>query len=162
MNGYYIEVDAAKALRKAIENSSNIFETSSMSDLAIQYDIYMKNPWTSGSATIRMLRNGNISAQYNNYFYTPWVIDEKAGIYGFNDGWETVTVPLKNFEGLVTANTRLIDLIEILESRGDKSMLAFINCFINNYNQNICSSVSDFQVLFANMRLVPFVTKENL
>ena len=161
INGYYIEFDAASYLRKAISNSSNIFETSSMSDLAIQYDIYMKNIWNSGSATLRMLKTGNISSGSNNFFYAPWVIDEQPGLYEFNDGWETVTVSLKDFEGIVTANTRLIDLIEVLEARNDKSMLAFINCFINNFNQNICTAVPNFQVYFANLRLVPNIIKEN-
>ena len=161
LSGYYMEFDAAPALKKALDNSSNIYETSSMADLAIQYDIYMKNPWTSGSSTIRLMRNGNISSSANNFFYTPWVFDERASTYYFENGWETVTIPLKNFEAIVTSSTRLIDFIEVLESRGDKSMLAFINCYLNSYNQNICSAVSDFQAFFANLRLVPYATREN-
>lgn len=140
------------ALKKA---GSEITSSSSMTDLAIQFDLYIPYSWSSGAITYRMDKNGVAGGVTGSgvYDYVPWSVGSP---YNFTNGWETVTINFSDFTGLslTTIGTYISSLTT---DTGLQSLFGFTNIDANK-DGHTASVMNKFQMFIANMRLVPTTT----
>ena len=79
--------------------------TTPLTEVALQFDIYVANPWSgTGYIQICLINNFNYAGigsdddGANNVvtFYVPWITS--GGIVPFStEGWQTVTIPFSQF-----------------------------------------------------------------
>lgn len=144
---------AYKGFNKVIANSNGeITKDSNLADLAIQFDLYMKNPWESGAVTFKMNKNSNaVNSQYI-YHITPWTATNP---YTFDSGWRTITVKFSDFPNLALG--RLESYITTITNNNYEALVAFAN-FDMNKDGHTPKALTNFQMYIANVRLVPTTT----
>jgi hypothetical protein len=144
---------AYKGFNKVIANSnSGIIKTSKLENLAIQFDLYIKNPWNSGVIAFKM--NKNNSGKNAQYIYNiaPWTTTNP---YTFENGWRTITVKFSDFPSLALGT--LDSYITAITSNNYEAMLAFAN-YDMNADGHAPQALTNFQMYIANVRLVPTTT----
>lgn len=79
-----------------------------LTDVALQFEVYVPNPWAAtGQVVITLVNNINFAGyngdekDSNTYFYIPWLSTDATGLPVstpfFTTGWTTVTIPLSEF-----------------------------------------------------------------
>lgn len=139
-----------KGLEKAMANSEGEFtQDTKLSQLAVQIDVYMAIPWTSGLVSLRLDKNKSGADSDRSRSVALWSVDSP---YSFAGNWSTITIPFTDFNGM-KAQT-LGELFTTLNAT-NYSMLGFFNFDLNG--DHPASAMQDFQINMANMRLVPCV-----
>ncbi len=142
---------ASAMFQSVVDNSSNnISASTSLQDLAIQFEVYMTQPWESGYISIAINKDagGSGTSAY------------RCNVYGgtadnpilFNGKWITVTVPFSKFKNLALGS--LGDYIATLQSNKYQSLIGFSNSNPDN-DGHTPSAINNFQMFIANMRIVP-------
>lgn len=137
-------------LKKA---GSEITSSTSMTDLAIQFDLYSPYSWSSGAITYRVNKNYSGATSSVIYNYIPWSL---GAPYAYTNGWETVTVDFSNFTGLSLTSIGTY-LTSLATDTALQSLLGFINIDANN-DGHTATVMNQFQLFIANVRLVPTST----
>lgn len=144
---------AYKGFNKVIANSNGgIIKTSKLENLAIQFDIYMRNPWNSGVIAFKM--NKNNSGKNASYIFNaaPWTT---TAPYTFENGWRTITIKFSDFPNLALGT--LDAYITTVTSNGYEALFGFANYDMNT-DGHTPQALTNFQMYIANMRLVPTTT----
>jgi hypothetical protein len=144
---------AYKGFNKVIANSNGgITKTSKLENLAIQFDLYMRNPWNSGVIPLKMNKNNNgKNAQYI-YNVAPWTTTSP---YKFDNGWRTITVKFSDFPGLALGT--LDSYITTITNNNYEALVGFAN-YDMNADGHTPQALTNFQMYIANIRLVPTTT----
>lgn len=149
---------AYKGFNNVIASSDEeITNKTSLENLAIQFDLYMHDPWISGSIHLRMNKNNSGTNKAYIYTITPWEILESNEIkaFTFPNGWRTITVKFSNFPTLALGS--LGDYISTITNNKYEALIAFSN-FDQNQDGHSPRPLVNFQMYIANVRLVP-ITK---
>lgn len=144
---------AYKGINKIIANSNGAITTASkLENLAIQFDLYMKNPWNSGVIAFKMNKNNNgKNAQYI-YNVAPWTTTTP---YTFTNGWRTITIKFSDFPSLALGT--LGSYITTTTTGNFEAMIAFANVDMNA-DGHTPQALTNFQMYVANVRIVPTTT----
>jgi hypothetical protein len=146
-----------KGFRNVIANSEGaITESSVIKDLAIQFDLYMLTPWTSGVIAVKMNKDQKGMNSSNIHNLAPWSVDKP---FAFDSGWQTMTVKFSQFPGLVTSQT-LGEYIALLETNANRQQLLGFYNFDVNTDGHTPTPIPGFQMFIANVRLVPITVPE--
>jgi hypothetical protein len=141
---------AGKGLQNVIDNvtgENDITGATELLNLAIQFDVYMPRPWTSGAVVLKMNKDMGTTDGSRVKCLTPTY---KGGAYTFG-GWETFTVNFNDFKTLSLGT--LEAYITSTISPTTQAFLAFCNYNVNgDYTP---SALTGFQFFVANVRLVP-------
>ena len=146
-----------KALELAMANSDGaLTESTSMQNLAIQFDLYMLTPWTSGAIVLKIDKNqAGVNSQVIRNI-TPWNADNS---YTFESGWRTITVKFSEFPSLPAST--LGAYIDWYNTPGNReSLFGFYNFDVNN-DGHTASTIAGFQMFMANIRMVPVTVPES-
>lgn len=146
---------AYKGFNKIIANTvSGITKASKLENLAIQFDVYMKNPWNSGVVVFKM--NKNNSGKNAQYIFNaaPWTTSTP---YTFENGWRTITIKFSDFPSLALGT--LESYINTITTSNYEAMIAFANVDMNA-DGHTPQALTNFQMFIANVRIVP-ITKPN-
>jgi hypothetical protein len=144
---------AYKGFNKVIANSNGgIIKSTKLENLAIQFDLYMRNPWNSGVIALKM--NKNNSGKNAQYIYNaaPWTTTNP---YTFENGWRTITVKFSDFPSLALGT--LDSYITTVTNNGYEALLGFAN-YDMNADGHTPQALTNFQMYIANVRLVPTTT----
>ncbi|PMD86830.1 hypothetical protein BWI97_26110 [Siphonobacter sp. BAB-5405] len=151
-NTGWLRFAMVKAIQKVMNNpASKISTTTNMNNLAIQFELYMNQPWKSGVLSYRLDVSKGGAASATTYNFGWWAVSNAVVPYDFKKQWQTVSIPLSYFKAgstgqpLTTVRTYLQDNATV------NSALAFVN-FYQNYPS---VPLVQFQLLIANLRLVP-------
>lgn len=138
------------SFQELIDNpSSKISGSTSLQDLAIQFELYMTQPWKSGYISLGINKNASASTgayRYNLYGGTP---DKPVN---FSGKWLTMTVPFSNFKNLALGS--LSDYVNTIKGNGYETVISFSNSNPEN-DGHTPQVINNFQMFIANMRLVP-------
>jgi hypothetical protein len=139
--------------QRVINKGGSITGSTSIANLAIQFDLYMNQPWTSGVLALRMDKNQGGINQTWIYNIEPWT---PTAPITFTNGWTTITVPFSNFTGLGlgTLDAYITQITAQYAATGSHSLLGFVNQDINA-DGHTATALTNFQLLIANVRLVP-------
>ena len=156
-NFSFFRFSGADCFKRVIDKNSSLAATP-LENLAIQLEVYMNKPWTSGFLAWRFDKNGNSSTKKNSsrtYNIMPWTNDTP---FTFDYGWRTITIPFTSFTGMITSKVvTLEDLYGELYTIGTKGSHAMLNMFNYDIQEDgrIYSPVDNFQLNIANVRIVP-------
>jgi hypothetical protein len=144
----YFKFLANIGFTKVIDNGGSIVGTTSLENLAVQFDLYMNQPWKSGAIALRM--NKNVNGANASYIYniTPWTSDDPVN---FDDGWTTVTVPFSSFKDLALGT--LTSYISTIKTNSYQSLFGFFN-YDENSDGHTPTALTSFRMFVANVRLV--------
>ena len=149
----FFRFSTGKQLAYLIEHSNGEFarETDARK-VALQADVYMNQPWSTGVIAWRMNKNGSKGNSESAWNVAPWT--NKAA-YNFDGNWKTVTFPIH------TKYATLGEAMTAWTGAGIHSLFAFLNYNIqSDANLTNIKQVNNFQVFVTNLRLVPYVTPE--
>jgi len=149
---------AYKGFNSVINASDGEIAGSTLTEnLAIQFDLYMNQPWISGAIPLRMNKNNNGTNKAYVYNITPWQVLENNNIKPFNfaSGWRSITVKFTDFPTLALGT--LDDYINTITANNYEALIAFSN-FDQNQDGHTARPITNFQMYIANIRLVP-ITK---
>ena len=156
-NFSFFRFSGADCFKRVMDNNSSLAATP-LEDLPIQLEVYMNKPWTSGFLAWRFDKNGGSSSKKNSartYNIMPWTNDTP---FTFDYGWRTITIPFTSFTGMITTKVATLeDLYGELYTIGTKGSHAMLNMFNYDIQEDgrIYSSVENFQLNIANVRIVP-------
>ncbi len=144
---------AKTGFQNVINNSGgDITSGTSLTHLAIQFDLYMNQSWKSGDIALRMNKNGKGKNGAYIYNIAPWTTSKA---YAFDNGWVTITVPFNSFTGLSLGT--LGDYITTITNNNYEQLFGFFN-WDENEDGHTPSAITNFQLYVANVRLVPTTT----
>lgn len=151
--------------RTQIENllakgRTDITSETLVKDVAMQVDMYMPKPWTSGMLSWRLNKNvggltGDVIANL-----APWRVNES---FDFGGEWHTFTYKITDFVLKKADEPDTMTLGVWLEkyAKTHTSLFTFVNGnFMHQQNQQeapqwTCTDITDLEINLANMRLVP-------
>ncbi|MBP1619114.1 MAG: hypothetical protein H6Q14_2941 [Bacteroidetes bacterium] len=133
------------------KTSSEITSSTSMEDLAIQFDLYSPYSWSSGAIPYKHDKNYSTKTSALVYNYLPWSVGSP---YTFSSGWETVTINFSDFTGITLTS---IGASTIATTSGLQSLIGFINIDANG-DGHTATVMNQFQLFIANVRIVPTET----
>lgn len=104
-----------------------------LSKVALQFDIYVPNPWKDSGYLQICLFNGFNGGEWtgNTYNYVPWLVDGKVKEFQ-TTGWTTVTIPLNKIYAYSDA-AKNFTFEDILAAR-EKADWQNFGFFFNNSN----------------------------
>lgn len=143
---------SCSGLITALSKSEGVFTaTTSVNNLAIQYDVYIPVSWTSGFIRLDM-SNGNTQFRHD---YAPWARGAGDVTPVQMDGWTTVTIPLSALTGLNGGKTYQ-DFINLVSGKGGS--IRFINGTYRDSGGTGYAPrpISGFQYSLGNFRIVPY------
>ncbi|WEK17773.1 MAG: glycan-binding surface protein [Candidatus Pedobacter colombiensis] len=145
----YFKYNPSAALQKIINDpSSGITGSSSLQNLAFQFDLYMNQSWSSGYISFCINKNaGATTAAYRYNIYS----SATTASFDFNGGWKTITVPFGNFKSLALGS--LADYIGVITSNNYEALIGFSNYNPEN-DGHTAKALSNFQMFIANVRIV--------
>ncbi|WP_433863781.1 glycan-binding surface protein [Sphingobacterium thalpophilum] len=163
ISGNFFKFYAYKAFYTLIEKNGSIKGTTSIENLAIQFDLYMPTPWISGAIPFKM--NKNRSGVNYAYLYniTPWEWKKNSsgGLelspFRFDNGWKTITLKFSDFPTL--AMSSLQEYAASLQTNAFESLVGYANYDLNE-DGHTPQAVNNFQMYLANFRLVPLTNLE--
>ena len=143
-------------------------------DVAIQFDIYVPEPWDlSGQLEISLQNNlsnygyGSGCTQYSSQYmntatvWVPW-LNEDGTHTPFTTGsrWQTITIPMTAFGNYDPAEAPDVTFQKICEDRNSGSYRNFLFLFVNSdleYSDDIIykSSLFTQKIYIDNLRVVP-------
>ncbi|HEY4785746.1 MAG TPA: glycan-binding surface protein [Bacteroidales bacterium] len=149
---------ANKGFQNVINKGGDITGSTSIANLAIQFDLYVNQPWKSGVLALRMDKNQGGINQVWIYNIEPWTTTAPLT---FTNGWTTITIPFSNFTGLGLGTLdAYITQITTQYASGTHSLLGFVNQDINA-DGHTATPLTGFQLFIANLRLVPITKPTN-
>lgn len=149
----FFRFSTGKQLAYLVEHSNGEFarETDARK-VALQADIYINQPWSTGVIAWRMNKNGNKGNGESAWNVAAWS-NKKA--YDFGGGWKTVTFPIH------TKYATLGEAINAWSGSGIHSLFAFLNYNIqSDANLTDIKKLEEFQLFVTNLRMVPYETPE--
>lgn len=112
-------------------------------DWAIKFDIYVKEPWTTGALVVRTTEYDYMAR------YDPWKTEESKSFT--TTGWITVTMPMSKFkkeaDGLYGTGEAIPSLAKLLGETGNKEMVFMF------YNDSE-TPIAKFDAAIDNIRIV--------
>lgn len=132
-----------------------IKESTTIANLAIQFDYYIPVTWSSGLIRLELI-SGNTQWRYN---YAPWAAAGGTRTPIDMNGWQTVTVPLSAFSGINAGSKPIGTLKELLDVMvGKGGVFRFINGTFTSSGGVAypASPIANFQISFGNFRMVPY------
>ncbi len=140
------------ALSAMLEKAgSEITSSTSMTELAIQFDLYSPYSWSSGAIAYKHDKNYSTVTNSVVYNYLPWSVGSP---YTFSGRWETVTINFSDFTGITLTS---IGASSIVTTSGLQSLIGFINIDANS-DGHTATVMNQFQLFIANVRIVPTKT----
>lgn len=140
-----------KGLQNVIDNvtgENDITGATELLNLAIQFDMYMPQPWSSGAVVLKMNKDMGTTNGSRVKCLTPANVG--GGPYTFS-GWETFTINFSDFPTLSLGT--LNDYVTSTITGTTQAFIAFCNYDVNaDYTP---SALTGFQFFVANVRLVP-------
>lgn len=143
-----------KGIRKVIDSGA-MGASTTLNNIAIQFDLYMLTPWTSGVIGLKLNKNNAGINSANVYNIASWSVGKPVV---FNGRWQTITVKFSDYPTLSTAQN-LTAFIEFVESGSKEQLLGFYN-FDVNADGHTATLLTGFQMFIANMRIVPTTVPE--
>lgn len=155
-----------------------------LTDVALQFEVYIPNPWTAtGQIVITLVNNVTFSGyngderNSNTYFFIPWLTTDEAGVPVstpfFTKGWTTVTIPLSEFnnykkilEDKEAVAPTFADVINLRNEASNQQFgMSFVNSDIEVSYKNdkgkdavakFPSALSTQEIYVDNWRIVPY------
>lgn len=138
------------ALQEVIDNPLNeISASSSLQNLALQFELYMAEPWKSGYISLAINKNAGSATNPYRYNYYGWTTDMPMN---FGGKWRTVTIPFSYFRNLALGP--LGDYVNTIKGNNYEAIISFSNANPDN-DGHTPQPISNFQMFIANVRLVP-------
>lgn len=148
-------------------------ETTSLTDVAFQFDIYVPQPWSeTGHIQISLFNNFNFggigsdddSSTRQTAFYCPWIVNgEKVPFQ--TSGWQTVTIPFSEFNKYAAeiADGDTPTFSEVVNDRLSATYkqfgMGFVNTDFEYDGVSVTSSVCTQEIYIDNWRVVPCSSK---
>ena len=163
ISGNFFKFYAYKAFNTLIEKGIEIKGTTSIENLAIQFELYMPSPWISGAIPFKMNKNRGGTNYAYLYNITPW--EWKKTVTGslelspfkFENGWKTITLKFSDFPTLEMSSLK--EYSTSLQSNSFESLVGYANYDLNE-DGHTAQAVNNFQMYMANFRLVPIANIE--
>lgn len=147
---------------------TNIPETTLLTDVAFQFDIYVPESWSNtGYIQVNLANNSSFtgygsseSSSIGVAYYIPWIKDGSVSAFK-TSGWQTVSIPLSEFGKFATAITNkedptFGDLVTYRNGSDYRNFgLAFINGDFTYGDVEYKSAVCKQKVYVDNFRIVP-------
>ena len=156
-----IKFSAVTHLKKLLDGGKllGITGDTPLSELALQIDVWMSQPWTSGALCWRNNKNMANSREHTQ-FISPWTPGKEDFTFAY--GWRTVTIPFTLF---ASESSSLVNRCKTLSKYLDYyktalQMLSFSN-WDANHDGHISTLLQNFQMNISNIRLVPYAAVEN-
>ena len=150
----FFKFSLKQGLETLMTNYPDIFTSSiTLDELAIEVDVYMNIPWSSGLLQLRLNKNVNGADCANCLSECLW---SSSSSYDFEGTWATLTYPFEDFTGITYKN--LGALVSGVNS-SVYSLLGFYNYDLNS-DGHTASDMEDFQINIARVRLVIAVDTE--
>ena len=158
--------------------------TTPLTEVALQFEVYIPNPWSlTGQIVITLVNNISFSGyngderNSNTFFYIPWLVTDNEGnpasIPFFTEGWTTVTVPLSefnNYKAILEDKEAVAPTFQdVITLRNDASNQQFGMGFVNSdievtYTNDkgkeavakFPSALSTQEIYIDNWRIVPY------
>ena len=155
-----------------------------LTDVALQFEVYIPNPWAAtGQIVITLVNNVTFSGyngderNSNTYFFIPWLTTDEAGVPVstpfFTKGWTTVTIPLSEFnnykkilEDKEAVAPTFADVINLRNEASNQQFgMSFVNSDIEVSYKNdkgkdavakFPSALSTQEIYLDNWRIVPY------
>ena len=146
-------------------------ETTPLTDVAFQFDIYVPEAWSNtGYIQVNLANNSNFTGYGSSEsksigvaYYIPWISDGTVVPFS-TTGWQTVSIPLSAF-GRFTAEIAdgktptFQELVEYRKSANYSNFgMSFVNGDVTYNNVEYASSVCKQLVYVDNFRIVPCKT----
>lgn len=143
-------------------------QTTLLTDVAFQFDIYVPEEWSNtGYIQVNLANNSSFTGYGSNEstsigvaYYMPWIQD--GAIVPFKtSGWQTVTIPLSQFGRFAaeiknSKNPTFQELVEYRNSTDYRNFgLSFVNGDFTYGGVDYVSSVFKQQIYVDNFRIVP-------
>ncbi|WP_287668638.1 glycan-binding surface protein [Bacteroides sp.] len=147
----FFRFSTGKQLAYLVEHSNGEFarETDARK-VALQADIYINQPWSTGVVAWRMDKSGSKGNGASAWNVAAWANNKP---YDFAGGWKTVTFPIH------TKYSILGEAIDAWSGSKVHSLFAFLNYnILNDANLTNIKQVDNFQLFVTNLRLVPYET----
>lgn len=147
----------------------SIPETTPLTDVAFQFDIYVPDAWVgTGVIELVMINNynfGGIGSDDDNSkamtaFYCPWVENGKAVPFS-TKGWQTVTIPFSEFKkyAALIKDGKTPTFKDVVDDRNAATYknfgMGFVNKDFSLDGSDFASSVSRQLIYIDNWRVVP-------
>ncbi len=144
-------------------------ETTPLTDIAFQFDIYVPKPWSgTGHIQVCLFNNFNFAGIGSDddgdsnqvAFYCPWIQDGKVVPFVTN-GWETVTIPLSEFNkyAVLIADGETPTFADVVTDRNASSYrnfgMGFVNTDFTYQDVAVSSTVFSTPIYLDNWRIVP-------
>lgn len=160
-HGAYLRFSTRSQFEKLLETGIEITQETPIKNIAMQVDVYMPKPWTSGMLAWRVDKNGSGSKGSRTINMAPWRVSEP---FDFNGEWHTFTYKFTDFI-LPTNEAETMTFGTWLSKYAGTytTLLTFANGnFMYQYGQSAdpqweCTPITDFEMGLANMRLIPLV-----
>ena len=147
-----------------------VSDTTLVTDVAFQFDIYVPNPWVgTGHIQVSLMNNFNIggigsdddSDSKQCAFYCPWIVDGKAVPFSTEGKWMTVTIPFSEF-GKYAAEVADGDAPTFAEVVADRNAasnkqfgMGFVNTDFTLDGLEVVSAICKQEIYIDNWRVVP-------
>lgn len=150
---------------------SAIPETTPLTDIAFQFDIYVPEsaPWTgTGHIQVSLFNNFNFGGigsdddGKNNQvaFYVPWIQNGEVVPF-YTSGWQTVTIPFSEFNKYATliADGETPTFKQVVDDRNAATYpnfgIGFVNTDFTYQSVEVTSSTFNQRIYIDNWRIVP-------
>ncbi len=161
-HGAYLRFSTRAQFEKLLETNTEISVNTLIKDIAMQVDVYMPEPWTSGMLAWRVNKDGGGLNGTRNINVAPWRVNEP---FEFNGDWHTFTYKFTDFILETASESETMTLGAWLSKYAVTytTLFTFANGnFMYKNGQTAdpqweCTPITDFEMGLANMRLVPLV-----
>ena len=150
---------------------TTIPEETPVSEVALQFDIYVPEAWTgTGQIQINLINNYNLSGIGTTddgtsslvNFYVPWIEDGATVDFITTDGWQTVTIPFSEFNKyayIIESGETEPTFQTVVEDRNAATYRNFGMAFVNtDFTLNSVEYISETfnsRIYVDNWRVVP-------
>lgn len=141
-----------------------ITESTSLDDLAIQFDLYIDGEMTTGYLLYMLTNNysSNTNRPYSG-IYKPVIDNDGEPVT--TDGWETITLPLNEFDDF-TADDGTFTFADVIDARYSASyantgmILSNNDITIDDETYTMTLNIDGFKIYVDNFRIVNCYTPE--
>lgn len=157
----FFTFNVAYCFQKVIDNGDPQIQSSTpLENLALQFDVFMAQPWESGFIHFSFSR---LAAKKDDKFSINYAAWKNGSAYNFKNAWRTMTIPLSNFPKILGDCPTLGDLImRCKKGEGTvddpewSALFSFLNWNPNEDADHTMKDIDNFQINIANLRLVPY------
>lgn len=140
-----------------------------LTDVAIQFDIYVPESWSgTGHIQLALFNNFNFSgigsddAPMQNAFFVPWITEDGIEKPFETETWQTVTIPFSEFGKYADQieNKESVSFSTVVDERNAATYknfgIGFVNTDFTYKGLDVVSSRFNTRIYIDNMRVVPF------